>query len=155
MSSKQCLTTHSVDTLPMQTMSGALVSVRVLVEIQLMIILSIPPLPSRHDFCDYFLPDRSKMFRLNVLGDTLGNYFLLGIMSENGRAIFFRLLDKTFTFTLWKMLLTRADVSSLPIDGGRIVRAVEKLCIGSLSARRTEHSMQRSSHRQDQHKKQW
>lgn len=63
---------------------GALVTAGVLVKIELVIRLSVPPLSCRHNLCDD-LPVPPLL--VGTFGDVLGNGLLLGRMEEDGGAV--------------------------------------------------------------------
>lgn len=85
---------------------GTLISKRILVQIQLVILLSIPPLASLENF-------RRHLAAIPLLidfgGDVFCNLLLLGVVIENGTAIL------------------GAGVVALTVAGSRVVRAVEEL----------------------------
>jgi hypothetical protein len=87
-------------------LSRALVSSRILVQVQLVVFLGIPPLPSRHDLSRHRLlvPLLANLIR-NVLGDLL----LLLAMRENRAAVL------------------GADIRALAVHCRRVVHTVEEL----------------------------
>lgn len=86
--------------------SGTLISERILVQVQLVVLLGIPPLASLENFRRHLA---AVPLLIDLGGDFLCNLLLLRVVVENGTAI----------------LGTR--VVTLAVAGGRVVRAVEEL----------------------------
>ena len=73
----------------MQFVSRALVSLRILEEVELVIVLCIIPLSSLENLRDDLLSLGRKMLGLDLLRDTLCDACLLGTVSKDGRPIFY------------------------------------------------------------------
>jgi hypothetical protein len=72
----------------MQLVSRALVPIRVLEQIELVIVLRVVPWPSLDDLCHDLLSLGRKMLCLDRLCDLLGDAFLFGAVREDDGTIF-------------------------------------------------------------------
>lgn len=86
--------------------SGTLVPKRILVQVQLVILLSIPPLASLEDFRRHLA---TVPLLIDLGGNILCNLLLLRVVIENGTAVL------------------SARIVTLAVAGSRVVRAVEEL----------------------------
>lgn len=87
-------------------MAGTRVPAGVVVEVELVVCLCVPPLASRKNFSnDLVLPP----FLANLLGDILGYRSLLLVVCEDSRSVL------------------RTSIRSLSVGCGRVVHSVEEL----------------------------
>lgn len=100
------MTKNTFRRLPSQKVRGALITIRVLVQILLMISLRIEPLARRDNLGHNKLA--LVMLLLDFSSDPFGNLLLLGGMVKDGRAVL------------------GADVGALGVEGGGVVHPVEE-----------------------------
>ena len=77
-------------------MGGALITRRVVEEIQLMVVLCIEPFSGLSDLSGDLRPVGVEMFLLHLFGHPLGNVFLGGRVVEDGGAIFYKEISLSF-----------------------------------------------------------
>ena len=113
--------------LPMEPVSRALVTTRILEQVQLVIILRIPPRSRFHNLSHNPLPDGREMLVLYLLCNTLRNGLLFRGVIENTRSIFCARCSVIIQSSQ-RRKLTSPPIRPLSVQGRRVMGAIEKLC---------------------------
>ena len=111
----------------MEPVSWALVPIRILEQVQLVIILRIPPRSRFHNLSHNRLPDGREMLVLDLLCNTLRNGLLFWGVMENTRSIFCERSSVTI-YSSQRRKLTRSRIRPLSVQGRRVMGTIEKLC---------------------------
>jgi len=107
--------------------SGALITHRILEQVELMIVLRIEPFPGLDDLSGDLRPLGVKVFLLHLLSHSLGDVFLRRRVVKDGGAILWKAVALKFDEKICgEGTLTSSAVVTLPVESRRIVCAVEE-----------------------------